>query len=191
MTAEAPFANRTDYPHENLIGSYDNTINQFFVRPQSGRHSEIVFNNEGFVADFLRTAGFTESLTDDGRHRVFFLDSPALQWQSGTFGGRWAYHNTGPLSQEGLAMRVDSTRHGMIVVWPNFQGEMESQDSLVDTADAVDAEDPIRDRPMGKVRHPLIAWALASVRIMWSCIRHPNKPLWIDYNTGDVWLKSD
>ncbi len=43
----------------------------------------------------------------------------------------------------------------------------------------------------GSIRHPLVAWALASLRIMWSCVRHPNKPIWIDYRTGEVWLKSD
>ena len=191
MTVEAPFYNRTDFPHENLSGRYDNTIFQHFVMPQSGRHFEVAFNNEEFVADFLRTAGFTESLTDDGRHRVFYFDAPALQWQSSALGSRWAFHNTGPLSQEALAMRVDIPRHGMIVMWPLIQGELESHDPLADTAEAEDTEDHIHDRPMGKVRHPFIAWALASLRIMWSCIRHPNKPIWIDYNTGDVWLKRD
>ena len=193
MTVEAPFPNRTDSPRENLSGRYDNTIIQHFVMPQSGRHFEVAFNNEDFVADFLRTAGFTESLTDDGRHRVFFFDTPALQWQSSAFESRWATHNTGPLSQEALAMRVDSARHGMgmIVMWPYEERDMERHDPFVDEADIEDAEDHIHDRPIGKVRHPLVAWTLASLRIMWSCIRHPNKPIWIDYNTGDVWLKRD
>lgn len=39
--------------------------------------------------------------------------------------------------------------------------------------------------------HPLLAWAIASMRLIWSSLRHPLKPVWIDYRTGDVWLKSD
>ena len=34
-------------------------------------------------------------------------------------------------------------------------------------------------------------WILASSRIMWSSVRHPNKPIIIDYTTGKVWLKDD
>ena len=44
---------------------------------------------------------------------------------------------------------------------------------------------------MGKVRNPFVAWAIASLRVMWSSLRHPGHPVWIDYRTGDVWLKRD
>ena len=55
-----------------------------------------------------------------------------------------------------------------------------------------DAPDrPIGDRPMGRPRHPFVAWAIASLRIIWSSLRHPGQPVWIDYRTGDVWLKRD
>ena len=40
-------------------------------------------------------------------------------------------------------------------------------------------------------RHPFVAWAIASLRIMWSSLRHPGHPVWIDYRTGKVWLKRD
>lgn len=47
---------------------------------------------------------------------------------------------------------------------------------------------PGPSRPRGRVRHPLVAWAIASLRIMWSAVRHPRQPVLIDYQTGDVWL---
>ena len=47
------------------------------------------------------------------------------------------------------------------------------------------------DRPRGRPRHPFVAWVIASLRIMWSSLRHPGHPVWIDYRTGDVWLKRD
>ena len=40
-------------------------------------------------------------------------------------------------------------------------------------------------------RHPFIAWAIASLRIIWSSLRHPGQPVWIDYRTGKVWLQRD
>ena len=49
----------------------------------------------------------------------------------------------------------------------------------------------VSERPIGKVRNPFVTWAIASLRIMWSSLRHPGHPVWIDYRTGDVWLKRD
>ena len=40
----------------------------------------------------------------------------------------------------------------------------------------------------GRARHPFVAWVIASLRIMWSAVRHPGQPVQIDYRTGDVWL---
>ena len=57
--------------------------------------------------------------------------------------------------------------------------------------DAPETDAQVLDRPMGKPRHPFIAWAIASLRIIWSSLRHPGHPIWIDYRTGDVWLKHD
>ena len=44
------------------------------------------------------------------------------------------------------------------------------------------------DAKPGRARHPVVAWAIASLRIMWSAVRHPGQPVRIDYRTGDVWL---
>ena len=57
--------------------------------------------------------------------------------------------------------------------------------------DAPETDTHVSDRPMGKPRHPFVAWAIASLRIIWSSLRHPGHPIWIDYRTGDVWLKHD
>ena len=43
------------------------------------------------------------------------------------------------------------------------------------------------DRPMGSVKHPLIAFALASGRILLFPIKHGFTPARVDYRTGDVW----
>ena len=62
--------------------------------------------------------------------------------------------------------------------------DKEAQDTQeVDT----DATDP----SIEPSRHPFIAWAIASLRIMWSSLRHPGHPVWVDYRTGKVWLKRD
>ena len=50
---------------------------------------------------------------------------------------------------------------------------------------------PSDARPRGRPRHPFVAWAIASLRIMWSAVRHPGQPGMIDYRTGDVWLTRD
>ena len=47
---------------------------------------------------------------------------------------------------------------------------------------------PGDNRPRGRARHPFVAWAIASLRIMWLSARHPGQPCMIDYRTGDVWL---
>ena len=42
-------------------------------------------------------------------------------------------------------------------------------------------------RPMGSVKHPFIAWLLASARMIVFSFRHFGKPMRVDYRTGDVW----
>ena len=42
--------------------------------------------------------------------------------------------------------------------------------------------------PRGKTRHPLVAWVLGTIGIMWFAIRHPGEPAWIDHRTGAVWV---
>ena len=44
------------------------------------------------------------------------------------------------------------------------------------------------ERPMGSTKHPLVAFSLASARIVFHAFRHGAKPARVDYNTGDVWL---
>ena len=39
----------------------------------------------------------------------------------------------------------------------------------------------------GKVRHPLLASLLGTLRIMWFAVRHPGRSAWIDHDTGEVW----
>ena len=39
----------------------------------------------------------------------------------------------------------------------------------------------------GKPPHPLAAWALATVRIIWFSVRHPGRAAWIDHRTGRAW----
>ena len=39
----------------------------------------------------------------------------------------------------------------------------------------------------GKMRHPLLASLLGTLRIMWFAVRHPGKSAWIDHDTGEVW----
>ena len=43
-------------------------------------------------------------------------------------------------------------------------------------------------RTKGKVRHPLVASLLGTLRIMWFAVRHPGKSAWIDHDTGEVWV---
>ena len=49
----------------------------------------------------------------------------------------------------------------------------------------------VAGRPMGTVKHPLVAMALASVRILLFSLRHGAKPMRVDYRTGDVWLDTE
>ena len=44
------------------------------------------------------------------------------------------------------------------------------------------------ERPMGSIKHPLVAFGLASARIVFHAFRHGPKPARVDYGTGDVWL---
>lgn len=46
---------------------------------------------------------------------------------------------------------------------------------------------PDIDRPRGSVKHPFIAWLLASARMIVFSFRHFGKPMRVDYRTGDVW----
>ena len=55
--------------------------------------------------------------------------------------------------------------------------------------DSTIAERPA-ERPAGTVKHPLVAITLASGRIVFFSLRHPAKPMRVDYRTGDVWLDS-
>lgn len=43
------------------------------------------------------------------------------------------------------------------------------------------------DRPRGSVKHPFIAWLLASARMTVHSLRYPGKAMQVDYSTGDVW----
>ena len=49
----------------------------------------------------------------------------------------------------------------------------------------------VAERPMGTAKHPLVAMALASGRILLFSLRHGAKPMRVDYRTGDVWLDSE
>ncbi len=51
--------------------------------------------------------------------------------------------------------------------------------------------DPDDAAALEPARHPFVAWVIASLRIMWSSLRHPGQPVWIDYRTGKVWLQRD
>ena len=42
-------------------------------------------------------------------------------------------------------------------------------------------------RSKGRVRHPLFASLLGTLRILWFAVRHPGKSAWIDHDTGEVW----
>ncbi len=46
---------------------------------------------------------------------------------------------------------------------------------------------PDIDRPRGSVKHPFVAWLLASARMIVFSFRHFGKPMRVDYRTGDVW----
>ncbi len=50
--------------------------------------------------------------------------------------------------------------------------------------DIPEASLPVPER---KRRHPLVAWVIGTLRIMWFAVRHPGKPAWIDHRTGEVW----
>ena len=41
-------------------------------------------------------------------------------------------------------------------------------------------------RVKGKMRHPLLASLLGTLRIMWFAVRHPGRSAWIDHDTGEV-----
>ena len=43
------------------------------------------------------------------------------------------------------------------------------------------------DRPLGSVKHPFVAFLLASARMIVFSFRHIGKPMQVDYRTGDVW----
>ena len=45
------------------------------------------------------------------------------------------------------------------------------------------------ERP--QARNIFLVWLIVTLRIMWSSLRHPGHPVWIDRRTGDVWLKRD
>ena len=49
----------------------------------------------------------------------------------------------------------------------------------------------IAERPMGTIKHPVVAMALAAARILFFSLRHAAKPIRVDYRTGDVWLDSE
>ena len=44
----------------------------------------------------------------------------------------------------------------------------------------------VRERPADNTKRPVVAFALASVRILLYSIRHGGKPLLVDYSTGEV-----
>ena len=48
-------------------------------------------------------------------------------------------------------------------------------------------ETQVPDRPRGSVKHPFVAWLLASARMIVFSFRHFGKPMRVDYSTGDVW----
>lgn len=50
---------------------------------------------------------------------------------------------------------------------------------------------PVTERPMGTAKHPLVAMALVSGRILLFSLKHGAKPMRVDYRTGDVWLDSE
>ena len=50
------------------------------------------------------------------------------------------------------------------------------------------SDSAIAERPKGTVKHPAVAIAVASGRIVLFSLRHPAKPMRVDYRTGDVWL---
>ena len=48
-------------------------------------------------------------------------------------------------------------------------------------------ESPRIDYPRGSVKHPFVAFLLASARMIIFSFRHFGKPMMVDYRTGDVW----
>ena len=49
----------------------------------------------------------------------------------------------------------------------------------------------VRERPADNAKHPVVAFALASVRILLYSIRHGGKPLRVNYRTGKVRVDVD
>ena len=49
----------------------------------------------------------------------------------------------------------------------------------------------VTERPTGTVKHPVVAMALASGRILIYSLRHGGKPLRVNYRTGDVQVDGD
>ena len=71
-----------------------------------------------------------------------------------------------------------------------------SNPTKIDPLGAEDQEAPEMDTDAAApsrepARHPFVAWVIASLRIIWSSLRHPGQPVWIDYRTGKVWLQRD
>lgn len=48
----------------------------------------------------------------------------------------------------------------------------------------------ISERPTGAAKKPIVALALASVRILIYSLKHGGKPLRVNYRTGDVQVDS-
>ena len=46
------------------------------------------------------------------------------------------------------------------------------------------------EHPEEDSKHPILAMALASVRILIYSLRHGGKPLRVNYRTGKVWVDS-
>ncbi len=49
----------------------------------------------------------------------------------------------------------------------------------------------VSERPLGKARNIFLVWLIATMRIVYSSLRHPGQPVVIDRRTGDVWLQHD
>ena len=49
----------------------------------------------------------------------------------------------------------------------------------------------VSERPQGKARNLFVVWLIATLRIVYSSLRHPGHPVVIDRRTGDVWLQHD
>ena len=49
----------------------------------------------------------------------------------------------------------------------------------------------VAERPMGTAKHPVVAMALASGRILIYSVWHGGKPMRVNYRTGDVQVGGD